>query len=90
MPIEMSAEDRAQAVQSIRRYFREELDLDIGDLKAGALLEYFLRELGPSIHNRAVEHAQVFLRDRLADLDALAIEPPFGYWPKATVRGRGR
>jgi uncharacterized protein DUF2164 len=33
LPIEIPTASRAKAIASIRRYFREELDQDIGDLK---------------------------------------------------------
>lgn len=75
-------EARKQSIASIRRYFGEQLDQDIGDLKAGLLLDYFLVEIGPSIHNAAIEQAQVYLRDRVADLDGTCTLPEFAFWPK--------
>lgn len=83
MAIELTPEARKQAIASLRRYFTEELDQDVGDLKAGLLLEFMLREIGPSIHNAAIERAQVYLRDRLVDLEAVAAEVEFAYWPKS-------
>lgn len=44
--IVISDEARKQAVASIRRYFAESLDDDIGELKAILVLDYFLAELG--------------------------------------------
>ena len=52
MPVTLPDEARQRAVQSLRRYADEELDLDLGDLAAGFLLDFVLREIGPSVHSR--------------------------------------
>jgi len=88
LAIELTTEQRSEAVQSIRRFFQEELELDIGDLKAALVLDYVLREIAPSVHNDAIEKAQTYMRDRLADLEAIAAEPEFSYWPKGGRRVR--
>ena len=82
MPIELSKEDRAQAVASIERYFREHMDERIGNIAAGALLGFFMEEIGPSIYNRAVADAQERLQARVAELDYEVHEDEFGYWRK--------
>ena len=63
---------------SIRRYVAENLDEEIGDLKAGLLLEFCLKEIGPSIYNQAIADAQSFSTDRVADLDGVCHEDEFG------------
>lgn len=88
MSITLSPEIRKQSLGSIRRYFAEHLEQDIGDLKAGLLLDYFLKEIGPSVHNAAIEYAQTFLRDRVADLDGVCSEPEFAFWPKTRAPRR--
>lgn len=82
MPIELSKEDRAQAIASIERYFREHMDERIGNIAAGALLGFFVEEIGPSIYNRAVADVQERLQARLAELDYEVHEDEFGYWRK--------
>lgn len=89
MAIEFTPETKKQAIASIRRYFAESWDLEVGDLKADLLLDYVLREIGPTIYNRAVADAQVYLRDRVADLEAACYEKEFGYWPPPTQRVKG-
>lgn len=49
---------REEAVQSIQRYFTEQLDERIGNIQAGALLGFFLEEIGPTVYNLAVQEAQ--------------------------------
>jgi uncharacterized protein (DUF2164 family) len=88
MAITLDPDARKQAVASIRRYFAENWEQDVGDLKAGLLLDYFLLEVGPSVYNRAIGDAQVYLRDRVADLEGACFEKEFGFWPPASQRGR--
>ena len=54
MAIDISKEQRQRAVQSIERYFRENMDEPIGNVAAGGLLGFFLEEIGPLVYNRAV------------------------------------
>ncbi len=47
MAITLSPETTKQLHASIRRYVAENLDQDIGDLKASLLLDFCLKEIGP-------------------------------------------
>ena len=82
MKITLSADAQKRAVASIRSYFTEILDQEIGDLKAGLLLEFFLEEIAPTVYNGAIGDAQAYLRDRVADLDGACSAPEFAYWQK--------
>jgi len=84
--IKLSDEQRKQSIASIKRYVAQELEQDIGDLKAGLLLDFVLKEIAPSVYNGAVADAQTFLRDRLSDLEGVCYHEEFGYWPKAERR----
>ena len=86
MSIKLSDEQRKQSIASIKRYVAQELEQDIGDLKAGLLLDFVLKEIAPSVYNGAVADAQTFLRDRLSDLEGVCYHEEFGYWPKAERR----
>jgi len=76
----ISEEDRAKSIASLRRYVSEELELDIGDLKAGLLLDYIIAEQGALIYNQAIADARAFIEERAADLDAAFHRPEFPYW----------
>jgi uncharacterized protein (DUF2164 family) len=80
--VTISDEARKQAVASIKRYFEEELEQEIGDLKAGLLLDYFLKELGPTVYNRAIADARAFFEERAADLDGVCYRAEFPCWSK--------
>jgi uncharacterized protein (DUF2164 family) len=90
MPITLDPAAREQALVSIKRFALEELDLDLGDLKAGTVLEYFLRELAPSVYNGAIADAQRWMQDRAADLEGACHAPEFGYWTPVPKGRRGR
>lgn len=51
MAIDIPKEARKQAIASIERYFRENMDEPIGNVAAGALLGFFLEEVGPLVYN---------------------------------------
>ena len=82
MPITLSKEAHQQAVSSIERYFRENMDEPIGNIAAGGLLGFFLEEIGPSVYNQAVAEAQERIQMRAAELDIEVHEDEFQYWPK--------
>ena len=78
--IELSKDDRQQAINSIERYFLANMDEKIGNVAAGALLGFFLQEVGPSIYNRGVADAQERLQARIGELDFEVHEGEFAYW----------
>jgi uncharacterized protein (DUF2164 family) len=86
MAIELSKEDRAQAISSIERYFLENFDQKIGNITAGAFLGFVLEEVGPSIYNRAVSDAKERMLMRVEDLEYEVCEDEFQYWKKFNKR----
>ena len=82
MAIDISKESRADAVESIKRYFRENMEDHIGDLAANGLLDYFLQELGPIAYNKAVADVQERLQMRVTDLNGEVYENEFQFWRK--------
>jgi uncharacterized protein (DUF2164 family) len=90
MPIDLSKEDRQQAITSIERYFREHMEEKIGNVAASGLLGFFLEEIGPSIYNKGVADAQERLQARVAELDYEVHEDEFGYWRKYDKPAKGK
>jgi uncharacterized protein (DUF2164 family) len=84
MSIALSAEAKKQAIASIVRYCDAELEIEVSQIQAASLLEYFLKELAPTAYNAGVADARSFLTDRLADMEATVTEGEFGYWPKGS------
>ncbi|HVZ23439.1 MAG TPA: DUF2164 domain-containing protein [Vicinamibacterales bacterium] len=90
MAITLSPDARKQALASIKQYVSENLEQDLGDLQAGLLLDYILKDIGPSIYNRAIQDAQTYIQDRVSDLEGVCFEKEFGYWVEARDRGARR
>ena len=86
MTITLPDETSDRAVASIRRYVAEQLDEEIGELQARLMLEFIVKEIGPSIYNVAIADAQAYFRERVSDLEGACYAPEFAYWPKSTTR----
>ena len=80
MAIELEKGVRERAVESIQRYFRENMEEPIGTLAAGALLGFLVEEIGPVIYNQAVADVQDWLQARVAEVDLEVHEDEFRYW----------
>ena len=80
MAIELEKGVRERAVESIQRYFRENMEEPIGTLAAGALLRFLVEEIGPVIYNQAVADVQERLQARVAEVDLEVHEDEFRYW----------
>jgi uncharacterized protein (DUF2164 family) len=83
MAINLPADTTRRLVASIKRYAAENLDEEVGDLKAGLLLDFCVKEIGPAIYNRAIADAQSYFTGRVADLEGVCHEPEFTYWPRS-------
>ena len=82
MSIELPKDARQAAIASIERYFAENMEERIGNMAAGALLGFFVEEVGPVIYNMAVAEVQERLQARIMELDLEVHEDPFQYWRK--------
>lgn len=83
MTIEMTSDATNQAIASIQRHFKENMDEPIGGLEAGSLLSFFMKEIAPVVYNKAIADAQQRLQERVAELDVDVYEEEFSYWTKA-------
>jgi uncharacterized protein (DUF2164 family) len=90
MAIEISKEARKEAIASIERYFEANMEERIGNIAAGALLNYFLEEIGPLVYNQAVAEVQERLQARIAELDIEVHEDEFQYTRKQASPRKGR
>lgn len=82
MAIKLTKETEKAMTTSIKAYFRENLDEELGDMKAGFVLDFFLKELAPSVYNQAVSDAQSTLQNAVSDLSGSCFEAEFTYWNK--------
>ena len=85
MAIKLPAETERLLIGSVKRFLREHEYEGPGDLQAMTMLEFCLKEIGPSIYNQAITDAQLFMQHRVKELDTSCFEPEFGYWRKELV-----
>ena len=88
MTIEIAKDARKQAIASIERYFRENMEEPIGNIAAGGLLSFFLEEIAPLVYNQAVADVQERLQQRVSELDIEVHEEEFSYWRKFERKGK--
>lgn len=82
MAIELQKDAEKHVLGSIRKFFAEDLEEDIGDLKARLVLDFFLKELSPTVYNQAMKDAQAYFQDKTSELGDVRHEPEFDYWKK--------
>jgi uncharacterized protein (DUF2164 family) len=82
MAIALSKDTQEHLTVSIKRFFSEELDEDIGDMKAGRVLDFVLREIAPSVYNQAIADARAYVEEKVAELGDVRYQPEFEFWKK--------
>ncbi len=90
MAIELTNATRQTAIASIQRYFQQHMDEPIGNITAGALLGFFLEEIGPLVYNQAVADVQQRLQARIQEIDLEVYEDEFQYWSKVDKKKKAR
>jgi uncharacterized protein (DUF2164 family) len=69
MRIRLSPERHANLLQHVKAYFTEHFDEPLSDFRAQALVDFFLRELGPPVYNQGVRDASGYIQEKLADIE---------------------
>lgn len=69
MRIELSDDRRSRLLRSVRQHFLDEFDEPISDFRADALIDFFVRELGPPVYNQGVRDAARFVQEKLTDIE---------------------
>ncbi|MDX2039643.1 MAG: DUF2164 domain-containing protein [Acidobacteriota bacterium] len=88
MTIELSKEAKQSALESLQKYFEVNMEEPLGNLAAGALLQFMLEEIGPSIYNKGVADAQERMQQRIGELDSEVYADEFQYWRNRQSKGR--
>jgi uncharacterized protein (DUF2164 family) len=83
MSLPLSKEQKAETVESIRRFFSEKLELELSEVQAGFLLDYIAREIAPFSYNQGVTDAQRYLIQFSEDLPGICFQEPLTYWEVA-------
>jgi len=82
MPIELSKPEIDNIIHSLQKYFKEELEQEISEMRAKFLLDYILREIAPFAYNKGVKDAETYFLLKAEDLPANCFEEEMMYWKK--------
>ena len=82
MEIELDKDTKNSVLASLQRYAREELEVELSEMRAGFLLEYIQSEIAPLAYNKGVKDAESYFRDRVEELPATCYQDPLTYWMK--------
>ena len=74
MKVRLSAERRAALLESLTAYYVAEFDETLSVFRAEALLDFFIRELGPPVYNQGVRDAAAFVQAKLTDIEGEVYE----------------
>lgn len=66
--IKINKEKRQEMVDSIKNYFQNEKEEELGDLAAGLMLDFIIEEIAPEFYNQGVHDAYKYMSDRLEDI----------------------
>ncbi|HEX4951357.1 MAG TPA: DUF2164 domain-containing protein [Blastocatellia bacterium] len=86
MTSELTKETKQTALESLQKYFAENMDEPLGNLAGNSLLNFILEEIGPSIYNKGVADAQERIQMRVSELDYEIHADEFPYWRKSKGR----
>jgi uncharacterized protein (DUF2164 family) len=64
----LSREKKEAMVSKIKHYFDRERNENIGDLAAGLLLDFIVKEIAPEFYNRGVHDAYGYMSERLEEM----------------------
>jgi uncharacterized protein (DUF2164 family) len=76
----MSKARKEDVIQSIRRFFAEKLEIELSELQAAFLVDYFFHEIAPFAYNQDVEDAQKHLIQLAEDLPGTCFQEPLTCW----------
>jgi len=74
MRIHLSTDRRAQLLRALKEYVAAEFDDSLSDFRAEALLDFFIRELGPPVYNQGVRDAAGYVQQKLEEIEGEVYE----------------
>lgn len=64
----LSKEKKDEMLELIQIYFKEELDEEIGTLKAMLILDFIMEKLAPAFYNLGIEDSHHYMTDKIDDI----------------------
>ena len=69
--IKVNKETREDMIDSIKTYFLDEKDEDLGDLASALILDFIIEELAPEFYNQGVQDSYKYMGDKIEDILSL-------------------
>jgi uncharacterized protein (DUF2164 family) len=66
--IKITKEKRGDMIATIKNYFLKEREEEIGDLAAGIMLDFIVKDLAPEFYNQGVYDSHKYMEDMIGDL----------------------
>lgn len=66
--IKIDKEKREAMISSIKSFFLDERDEDLGDLASSLILDFIIDELAPEFYNQGVEDSYKYMNQQVEDL----------------------
>lgn len=89
MAIKLKSEVEEQLIGSLRRYWKQEEDEDLGELRARLFLKFIIEEVGPTIYNQAIQDAQEYMQEKASEMEISCYAEEFTYWSNRKKSPRG-
>jgi uncharacterized protein (DUF2164 family) len=74
MKVRLSAERRTALLELLTAHYVTEFGETLSPFRAEALLDFFVRQLGPPVYNQGVRDAAAFMQAKLADIEGEVYE----------------
>ena len=65
---ELSKDKKDNMISEIKNYFAKERDLDLGDLAATLILDFFIEKMAQEFYNQGVEDSYKYMSGSIEDL----------------------
>lgn len=74
MRVRLSDDRKAGLLRKLTEMYSRDFDQTLSLFRAEQILDFFVKSLGPSVYNQAIQDARGFMMERLDDLDAAFYE----------------
>ena len=78
MRVKLSDERKSEIADALVAYFADEFDEDLSAFRAASIVDFMLRQIGPSQYNQAIADARKYMAEKIDDLDTEFYEPEDG------------
>jgi len=75
MRIKLSDDRKTEITNALVGYFSSEFDEELSEFRAVAIVDFMLRQIGPSQYNQAIADARKYMAAKIDDLDTEFYEP---------------